>query len=144
MPEMTVELLGILSSLTIPEFDFAKLAESYNMIDFIQSKLAAAIHASGGGIDREIGTVSPNKSGNKGSNGAIKATTKVKPESNPEGPYDGDDITLEIIVFLGTMANDEHVAPLIANSNIIQFLLSLMSGTDNTSFCCSIERNRSV
>ncbi|KAJ1556673.1 Kinesin-associated protein 3, partial [Cladochytrium tenue] len=44
-PDIVVELLGTLASLTIPEFDFAKLAEVYGLLDILQKRLAMAVAA---------------------------------------------------------------------------------------------------
>ncbi|KAJ3170876.1 Kinesin-associated protein 3, partial [Irineochytrium annulatum] len=37
-----------------------------------------------------------------------------------------DDVTLEVVILLGTMANDENVAPMVARTKIIPLLMELM------------------
>ncbi|KAJ3331374.1 hypothetical protein HDU76_003351, partial [Blyttiomyces sp. JEL0837] len=41
--EIMAEVLGIMSSLTIADFDFAKLAEAYGLLEFIQKRLALSL-----------------------------------------------------------------------------------------------------
>ncbi|KAJ3293590.1 Kinesin-associated protein 3 [Borealophlyctis nickersoniae] len=99
-PAILVELLGLLGNLTIPDFDFAKLAEAYNLIDFISRRLAAAVAGAGGSSGN-----SPEKEG---------------------GITEEDDITLEVVILLGTMGNDGDVAPMIARTNVLGLLIDLM------------------
>ncbi|KAJ3115068.1 Kinesin-associated protein 3 [Phlyctochytrium bullatum] len=97
-PEVMVEVLGIFGVLTIPDFDYAKLAEAYNLIGFIENQLMIAIRAA------EI-------SKGQGSNAGLT---------------ENDDIVLEVVVLLGTMAHDENIPPMIGKSNLIHLLMDLM------------------
>ncbi|KAJ3201946.1 Kinesin-associated protein 3 [Clydaea vesicula] len=100
IPELCVELIGILGNLSILEFDFAKLSEAYKLDEFISNFLQKS----------------------------VKNLKQKEPGGG--GLADDDDITLEIIVLLGTMAADDGMAPIIARSNIIQSLLELMMGKE--------------
>ncbi|KAJ3065761.1 Kinesin-associated protein 3, partial [Rhizoclosmatium hyalinum] len=44
-PDVFVEVMGIVGNLTIPDFDFAKLAQAYGLVDLVQKKLASAVAA---------------------------------------------------------------------------------------------------
>ncbi|KAJ3186592.1 hypothetical protein HDU85_007412 [Gaertneriomyces sp. JEL0708] len=95
-PELLVEILGILSNLTIPDFDFAKLAEAYDLLGFISSHLNSALALL-------------SEDGGKGI-----------------GLTEDDDVTLEVINLLGTMAADESLGPMILKTTILQKLLDMM------------------
>ncbi|KAJ3210624.1 hypothetical protein HDU67_005161 [Dinochytrium kinnereticum] len=96
--ELIVEILGILGGLTIQDFDFAKLAEAYGLLPFIENHFK----------------------------NAIRAAEFSKSQGGNAGLTDEDDVTLEIIILLGTMANDENIPIMVARSSIIFLLMELM------------------
>ncbi|KAI9145980.1 kinesin-associated protein-domain-containing protein [Paraphysoderma sedebokerense] len=96
--EITVEILGILSSLKIPDFDYARLAESYQIFEFIDRIFADV-------IDRPIGGARSVRSGE-----AIE-----------------DDLVLECVMVCGTFAEDENVCSMFVKCNILQPLIELMT-----------------
>ncbi len=98
-PAFLVETLGILSSLNIPDFDFRKLAETYNLIEFIQHHIINAVGESKHNKKGETSHLSPN-----------------------------DDIVLECVMWLGTMAEDEGFCELMASSRLVSNLIDLMTG----------------
>ncbi|KAI8586335.1 kinesin-associated protein-domain-containing protein [Geranomyces variabilis] len=106
-PDTLVEILGLLASLTIPDFDFAKLAEAYGLLAFVQGKLQAA-------VDVVVGA------------GEAIGHGDGDGDTGTAGLADDDDITLEVVVLLGTMANDENVGPLVSQTQIPQILMELM------------------
>ncbi|KAJ3126935.1 Kinesin-associated protein 3 [Nowakowskiella sp. JEL0407] len=108
-PDITVEILGILSSLTIPDFDFAKLAATYNLLEFTFARLSASISASASAISQRAGMNADDEQGQK-----------------VGGIAEDDDVTLEIICLLGTMSNDENIPPMILKMNLIPVLMELM------------------
>ncbi|KAJ3159524.1 Kinesin-associated protein 3 [Geranomyces michiganensis] len=106
-PDTLVEILGLLASLTIPDFDFAKLAEAYGLLAFVQGKLQAA-------VDVIVGA------------GEAIGHGDGDGDTGTAGLADDDDITLEVVVLIGTMANDENVGPLVSRTQIPQILMELM------------------
>lgn len=110
-PEILVEILGILSSINIPDFDFAKLADAYQLLPFIEKRLEKASKSPSNLIDA---------SSDRGGNTQLLRS----------GLTDDDDITLELIIFVGTMCNDEGIAPIIAKTNIISTLLDIMTAKE--------------
>ncbi|KND02983.1 uncharacterized protein SPPG_02058 [Spizellomyces punctatus DAOM BR117] len=106
--EVLVEVTGLLAALSIPDFDFAKLAETYNLLDFISGKL-----------QRSIAAVTAATSGNGGISAAGGGGTGG-------GLAEDDDVTLEIVILLGTMANDENIGPMVARTGILPLLMELM------------------
>ncbi|KAI9106093.1 kinesin-associated protein-domain-containing protein [Phlyctochytrium arcticum] len=143
-PEIMVEILGILSSLNIPDFDFAKLAETYSLLDFIAEHLNNSIAAVAVGSQDDLLTNTAMKllSGHNlgGSGGSVAKGGTASPAGSafgaatPTGPMEGlsgslaadDDITLEIVCLLGVMANDENIGPMVARTDIIPMLMELM------------------
>lgn len=112
-PDLLVELIGMLGNLSIPDFDFCKLSEAYKLHDFIANSLNRAA------------TASRQQSARPG-------TAKGGSEMG-SGISDDDDITLEMINLLATMAADDGMAVVIAKTTIIQSLLELMMGTPSDS-----------
>ncbi|KAJ1558416.1 Kinesin-associated protein 3, partial [Cladochytrium tenue] len=108
-PDILVELLGTLASLTIPEFDFAKLAEVYGLLDMLQKRLAMAVAAAATSA--------------KAAGGARPATAATP---SAVGLAEDDDVTLEVVALLATMAIDENVAPMVARTDVIALLIDLM------------------
>ncbi|KAJ3093007.1 Kinesin-associated protein 3 [Quaeritorhiza haematococci] len=106
-PDLLVEILGILGNLTIPDFDFAKLAEAYNLLDYVSKWLSTVITQTG----------APARSPSTNGAGA---------GADGSGISSNDDVTLEMIVLLGTMASDEGIAPMIARTNILPILMEMM------------------
>ncbi|KAJ3386385.1 Kinesin-associated protein 3 [Entophlyctis sp. JEL0112] len=108
-PEVFVEVVGILANLNIADFDFVKLSQSYSLLDLVQKKLAYAV-------------------------ATVSGSTKISNKSNDDSDEDSaiarlaedDDITLEVIMLLGTMAHDENIAPIVARSDTLQLLMDLM------------------
>ncbi|TPX57785.1 hypothetical protein PhCBS80983_g03597 [Powellomyces hirtus] len=114
-PETLVEILGLLGSLKIPHFDFAKLAEAYGLLQLVQSKLQSA-------VDVVVGA------GEMASGGGGAGATGVSDDVDnaTAGLAEDDDITLEVVVLLGTMANDENIGPMVSKTQIPQILMELM------------------
>ncbi|KAJ1556217.1 Kinesin-associated protein 3, partial [Nowakowskiella sp. JEL0078] len=100
-PDISVEVIGILSTLTIPDFDFTKLAAAYNLLEFISKKISSACSA------------------------ATKSTQNGSNEQRG-GICEEDDVTLELVCLIGTMANDENIPPMMVKANIIPSLMELM------------------
>ncbi|KAJ3276056.1 Kinesin-associated protein 3 [Terramyces sp. JEL0728] len=96
-PDLLVEILGILGNLTIPDFDWGKLAASYNLLDFLAAVITKTLRGTG-----------------------------EKSENISQGVEENDDILLQCIIALGTMANDENIAPMIAQTNILKILINTM------------------
>lgn len=96
-PDLMVEILGVLGNLNIPDFDWGKLAASYNLLDY----LAAIITKS------------------------LRGTVETS-ESIGQGVEENDDILLQAIIVLGTMANDENIAPMVAQTSILKILVNTM------------------
>ncbi|KAJ3092909.1 Kinesin-associated protein 3 [Physocladia obscura] len=110
-----VEVLGIIGNLNIPDFDFAKLAQAYSMVDLVQRKLTSAV-----ADDSHRVAASHKKSTAK------KRNDDEAAERAGEGLSEDDDVTLEVIVLLGTMAHDENIAPMVAKTDTIRLLMELM------------------
>ncbi|KAJ3038924.1 Kinesin-associated protein 3, partial [Rhizophlyctis rosea] len=104
-PDLQVEILGILSNLTIPNFDWAKLANAFNLFDFIIIKLKEAIAAVGGAL---------------GGGGGVGG----RPEGS--GIMEDDDLVLEVVVLVGTMAGDEGLAKEVLRCGVVEVLMDLM------------------
>lgn len=102
-PDILVELLGILGNLSIPDFDYAKLSTTYNLHDFIACRLQASAES--------IGT---------------ETQSSILPIEARGGLNEDDDVLLEFIILLGTMAIDDAFAPLVLKSNVIPTLMELM------------------
>ncbi|KAJ3412303.1 Kinesin-associated protein 3 [Chytridiales sp. JEL 0842] len=120
--DVMVEVLGILASLNIPDFDFAKLAQAYGLLELIQKRVSlgiaeAAAAASQAGV--AMGASIPGQAGGKAGAGAAGAGGRG-------GLTKDDDVLLEVINLLGTMANDENIAPMVARTEIITLLMDLM------------------
>ncbi|KAI8809755.1 kinesin-associated protein-domain-containing protein [Cladochytrium replicatum] len=113
-PEITVEVLGILANLTIPDFDFAKLAEAYGLLGWISRRLSQGC-ADLRGSNPNASRMSAQQQQNEGIRGGIA---------------EDDDILLETISWLGTMANDENIPRMVASTNIIFLLMDLMIGKE--------------
>jgi len=149
-PEILVELLGILSNLTIEEFDWAKLTDTYHLLELIASQLQEVCANS-------KTLVNAQEEGKKNSK-ALKSSLDsdyslyddvdvdnidmdddVKhhpmndgdPNNNTMMPQENqlsedDDVTLQYVVLLGTMSNDEGIAPKVIELDIIPLLITLM------------------
>ncbi|KAI9356221.1 kinesin-associated protein-domain-containing protein [Zopfochytrium polystomum] len=109
-PDILVEVLGIIGALTIPNFDFAKLAETYNLIEFIRKRLSLSISLAASAAER---------------NGASGASGHEEGDGKG-GLAEDDDVTLGVVVLLGTMANDEGIGPIVARTDVISLLIELM------------------
>ena len=92
-----VELVGILACLDIADFDFSKLTKTYDIHTLLEKHL--------------FDSLSSENSKNVKENSSI---------------YPDDDITLQIIIFLGTMIKDISIVPIIAKTNIPQTLVNLI------------------
>ncbi|KAI8916105.1 kinesin-associated protein-domain-containing protein [Gorgonomyces haynaldii] len=86
--EVLVELLGILGNLVIPEFDFAKLVETYDFLSYLYSLL-------------------------------MPSSRKQDTRLNTQGVAEDDDVLLEVVILIGTMALDENIPPKIAQTQIL-------------------------
>lgn len=132
IPDITVEVLGLLASLNIPDFDFAKLAETYGLLDLVQKRLEMAVSAAAAATAAATaGDMSSPKSGKKesaktGSVTGTGATAQFAALEGKTGLTEDDDTTLEIVNLLGTMSNDENIAPMVAKTEIISLLIDLM------------------
>jgi hypothetical protein len=92
--DLVVELWAILVILEIPNFDYDRLVKQYNLTEIIVTRLMSIYKASVSG-DRSIPTNSS----------SIPL---------PPGCTAQDDVGLEVIQLIGTMAHDERVAEQIA------------------------------
>ncbi|KAJ2999415.1 Kinesin-associated protein 3 [Globomyces sp. JEL0801] len=101
-PELLVEILAILGNLTIAEFDFGKLASTYDLLSFLTNLMVKLIH--------------PDQNTDSGE----------KPVG--EGIDENDDILLQCIILLGTMSLDENMAPMVAKTPIFKLLIDAMMG----------------
>ena len=99
-PDLLVEILGILGNLTIAEFDFAKLATSYDLLSLFRTIFSSSI------------------------SGISLSNTKGK----THGIDEEDDVLLEVVIFIGTMGVDENVAPMMISNNILKLLIDVMRG----------------
>ncbi|KAJ3062383.1 hypothetical protein HDU98_001744, partial [Podochytrium sp. JEL0797] len=118
-PEIFVEVLGIVGNLNIPDFDFAKLAQAYSLVDLVQKRLASAVAAVSGKKSTK-----KSKRGLESEDGEEEDDERVAVAG--EGLMDSDDVTLEAIILLGTMAHDENIAPMVAKTETLPLLMSLM------------------
>ncbi|KAI8848530.1 kinesin-associated protein-domain-containing protein [Chytridium lagenaria] len=62
----------------------------------------------------------------------------VKGTRSHAGLTDDDDVTLELIILLGTMSNDENIPTMVSRSNIIYLLMELMLGLFIRGSCLTI------
>ncbi|KAJ3266811.1 Kinesin-associated protein 3 [Chytriomyces hyalinus] len=108
VPEVFVEVIGIIANLTIPDFDFAKLAKTYSLVELVQKKLADAVE-----FARRVAA-------------ATLERARDDADESEDGLAPDDDITLEAIILLGTMAHDENIAPMVSKTNAIPLLMELM------------------
>ena len=83
----------MLASLTIPDFDFRKLASSYNLLAFL---------------------------------GNLMTTSLAKGDSEEMNLGDDDDVLLECIILIGTMALDEAIHPLVCQTKLLDQLVSVL------------------
>ncbi|KAJ3286978.1 Kinesin-associated protein 3 [Rhizoclosmatium sp. JEL0117] len=118
-PDVFVEVMGIVGNLTIPDFDFAKLAQAYGLVDLVQKKLASAVAAAS--EQRSKHEKKRSKRGDRD-----RDEDDEEEGRNWEGLMENDDITLEAIILLGTMLHDENIAPMVAKTETIQLLMDLM------------------
>ncbi|TPX51129.1 hypothetical protein SeLEV6574_g00469 [Synchytrium endobioticum] len=88
--EFFVELLGTLSALNIPSFDYAKLCETYNLLDVLMSRLQAG--------------------------------SRSRSSINE----DEDDILLECVCLIGSMAHDDDFVAVADQRGILSVLIDLM------------------
>ncbi|KAI9328528.1 kinesin-associated protein-domain-containing protein [Obelidium mucronatum] len=113
-PAIFVEVMGILGNLNIPDFDFAKLAHAYSLVDMVQKTLASA-----------VSTISERNDKRKKKR-LLDEDEEGMSMGAGEGLMENDDITLEAIILLGTMAHDENIAPMVAKTETIPLLMDLM------------------
>jgi hypothetical protein len=97
-----VEVIGILSNIDIPDFDYAKLVTKYNLLGLFTRILNAAI--------------------------ASSSVLRSNSEASGIMGTEEDDLYLEAIVWIGAIAVDENMGGLIAGSNLIPLLLEVMAG----------------
>ncbi|KAJ3016484.1 UNVERIFIED_CONTAM: Kinesin-associated protein 3 [Siphonaria sp. JEL0065] len=114
-PSIFVEVLGIVANLNIPDFDFAKLAQAYALVDLVQKRLTSAVLA-----------VSEKREEKKKKKRGLEDDEDGMVLGAGEGLMENDDITLEAIILLGTMAHDENIAPMVAKTDTIPLLMDLM------------------
>eukprot|EP00164_Ancoracysta_twista_P002021 GFYU01002664.1.p1 GENE.GFYU01002664.1~~GFYU01002664.1.p1 ORF type:complete len:747 (-),score=301.65 GFYU01002664.1:27-2267(-) len=81
--DLLVEVLGTLGNLTLPEYDFARLIEEYDLLEFFAKHLTPG--------------------------------------------YSDDDIVLEVVIFIGTLATDPECGPLVAHSNLVHSIYELIA-----------------
>ncbi|KAI8609481.1 kinesin-associated protein 3 [Chytriomyces sp. MP71] len=112
IPELLVEVLGIAANLNIPDFDFAKLAQAYSLVELVQKKLAESVTVA----NKAKGKQKKQKEDDE----------EVEEDEGDDGLCPDDDVTLEAILLLGTMTHDENIAPMVSRTNIIPLLLELM------------------
>jgi hypothetical protein len=127
-PDLLVELLGILSNLTIEEFDWAKLTDTYHLLELIASQLQEVCVNSKTltNAQEEV-----NKEHSKELKSSDASDYSLYEEKNNSVPPENqlsedDDVTLQFVVLLGTMSNDEGIAPKVIEMDIIPLLITLM------------------
>lgn len=97
--DVIVEILGILSSLLIPDFNYHKLVSSFNLLQPISELMSKCLQPS-----------SP--------------STKTD-----ESLLDvSDDILLQCIILLSTFAEDEEVAPIVVKTVLLDLVVEAMIG----------------
>lgn len=127
-PSIFVELLGICSSLNIADFDFAKLIETFDLIKLFEGYLVKFLE---------------NKPANKQS---IRTSLQHKThhdhflKSTDISP--DDDVLLEIVIWIGTVIQDDGVYEMFAQSRVIDLMIDLMSGEFMTGFTLTISERR--
>lgn len=116
-PDLMVELLGIIGSLSIPDFDFAKLCQAYKLNDLISNHLIKAVAMTGNG----------NGGGGGNNNNQLLSSSSKIPSEIRGALCDDDDITLEMIILVGTMVADEGMVTIIKQSTILNSMMELMT-----------------
>ena len=93
--DMQVEIVALFSALNIRDFDHAKLAKTYNVMDWLMIRLKECINLSG-----------------------------------DDGAGENDDLVLEIVKWIGTMAEDEGFLPMVVTYNVIPAFLDIMASNN--------------
>jgi len=123
-PDLLVELLGILSNLTIEEFDWAKLTDTYHLLELIASQLQEVCVNS-----KTLANAQEEAKENKELKSSGDSDYSLYEEKNPSSENqlsEDDDVILQYVVLLGTMSNDEGIAPKVIEMDIIPLLITLM------------------
>ena len=100
--EVVVEILGILSCLLIPDFNYHKLITTFNLLDPVSALMSKCLQPSS--------TSSTAKTGDESLLGV------------------SDDILLQCIILLSTFAEDEAVAPLVVKTILLDLVVEAMIG----------------
>nr|KAJ3413912.1 hypothetical protein HK105_001946 [Polyrhizophydium stewartii] len=131
--DIVVEILGILANLTIAEFDFGKLATTYDLLFFIGNTITASVSEAqakarhpGRGPGGPAGASSVGRSADLSSATAASGGAGMAGSAKLDGIAEDDDVLLEVINLLGTMALDENIAPMVASTNLLQLLIQVM------------------
>ena len=98
-----MEALGILGNLTLMDLDYLKIIEEFHLLPFISSVLQ----------------VSP-------SSLSLLCASIHCPSS--QAPKVEDDVTLEVVILVGTLALDESTATVLASQGIIPLMIELLKG----------------
>jgi len=122
-PDLLVELLGILSNLTIEEFDWAKLTDTYHLLELIASQLQEVCVNS-----KALANAQEQAKENKELKSSGDSDYSLYEDKNATENQlsEDDDVTLQFVVLLGTMSNDEGIAPKVIEMDIIPLLITLM------------------
>jgi len=126
-PDLLVELLGILSNFTIEEFDWAKLTDTYHLLELIASQLQEVCVNSKTLANAQEEAAKENSKELKSSSTSEYSLYEEKSNTMTENQLsEDDDVTLQFVVLLGTMSNDEGIAPKVIEMDIIPLLITLM------------------
>ena len=100
--DLFIEIMGILSNLSIPDFDYAKLITSFNLLDILSKIMTKS----------------------------LQTPLRIKEDQEGDSVLDlGDDILLESINLLSTFSLDEAVAPLVGKTLLLDMVVESMIGT---------------
>lgn len=138
--EFLVEVLGTLGNLNIEEFQFAKLVRWGRVFTFLRVILVHLLHQSACHLAEEV---LPSCC----SSCLCVLYLKLSPHSLPvqvkrhalleflcaclEKEAAEDDIVLEVIILIGTLATDPKVAPLVSESDVIKGLCDTIIAKQN-------------
>ncbi|KAI9217077.1 kinesin-associated protein-domain-containing protein [Blastocladiella britannica] len=113
-PDVHVEIIGLLASLQVPDMDYCKLAETYQLVPYIVRRLASV-------KPQDLLTPSSPRGGGSGGGNGLPAT-KCAPT---------DDLALECTVLLATLATDDNMGPVFAQVGLPALLLTAMRARED-------------
>lgn len=103
-PEVQVEILGMIAALQIPDFDWAKLAETYDLFSWITRRIQVNIQQSR----------------------TDDGPTRFAGQQDFVGLTEDDDIILELVILIGNMAMDDGCIPLFLKHGILNQLMDIL------------------